>query len=197
MQTKPKSNSVITHALGEDGVLTFNVIGAGTFPFDISKVSQANRDRAARHGFIQRLTDAAAIGRDKATGASAPPSVKLAAMQRLAEFYMAGGDDWSPAREAGGGPGLDGVILAAVAEATGKTLEEVRVMVAEGAGRKAITPKAYLAALGTAKLVAPIVARIRGKDAGVSGDDLLEEAMTEPEEEGDGEPSDKSTDPKE
>lgn len=178
MQTKAKSNSVITHAPQEDGSILFNVKGAGEFRFDPAKTSEANQRRAMLHGFVQRIADAAAMSRNTTTGQAASPADKMAAMQRLVSHYESGSTDWSPARAEGKAGGLDQVILAAVVEATGKTTEEVRAMVAKGAEGKGITPKAYLAALGTAKLVAPIVARIRGEQAGEDGDDLLESMVS-------------------
>jgi len=179
MQTKAKSNSIITHSWDEATQgLTFNVVGAGAVTLKLPMVSKVNMARASRHGLIQRVSDAAAKNRDPVTGLSAAPAEKLASMARLVDHYNSGTEEWNPTRDASG-PGLDGVILAAVGEATGKSLDDVRVMVGTGAAEKGITPRAYLAALGTAKLVAPIVARIRGKDAGVSGDDLLAEAMSE------------------
>jgi hypothetical protein len=187
MQTKPKSNSVVTVSRPEDrpSVIVFHVLGAGDLEFDLTKVSVPNANHAAIHGFIQRVSDAAAKGRDPKTGASASPSVKYGNMKRLVDHYMSGAETWSPARAEGAAGGLDQIILAAVVEATGKTPGEVRAMVAAGAEKNSLTPKAFLAALGTSKLVKPIVDRIRGEQVPeVGGDDLLA-GMMMPEDEGD------------
>src|SRR5271170_4056415 len=133
MQTKAKSNSVITHSLSESGDITFYVKGAGEFTLSLASVSAENAAKAMRHGFVQRIADAAAMSRNTTTGQAASPADKMAAMRRLADHYMSGSVDWSPARAEGKAGGLDQVILAAVVEATGKTTEEVRAMVAKGA----------------------------------------------------------------
>lgn len=179
--TKAQSNfTITTERERPDGTILFKVKDAGEFIFDPAKASDGNRLRAMRHGFVQRISDAAARSKDTATGVGAPPAVKLAAMRVLADHYMSGAEGWSPERE-GGGPGLDGVALAAVAEATGKTVEQVRLMVAEGSAKKSMTQRDYLAALGTAEKVKPILERMRAAAVGVSGDDLLAEATGEGE----------------
>jgi hypothetical protein len=179
MQMKPKSNSVVTHTVSPEGYITFAVVGAGSFTINPADISAPNVARFQRHGIIQRISDAAAKGRDPNTGKSATPQARHDAMKRLADHYISGSVEWSPARAEGSG-GLDQIILAAVVEATGKTHEEVRAMVAAGAEKNSLTPKAFLAALGTSKLVKPIVDRIRGEQVPeVDGDDLLAGMMTE------------------
>jgi hypothetical protein len=96
MQTKPKSNSLVTHAFNaQAGTLTFNVLNAGSLTLDLSAISQANRDRAMVHGFVQRIVDAAAISRNTDTGLPASPSEKLAAMERVVAHYASGTEDWN------------------------------------------------------------------------------------------------------
>lgn len=94
MQTKPKSNSVVTHAQGEDGALIFRVKDVGELRFDIAKCSEATRKRAELHGWIQRISDAAAQSRDTKTGKPAEPREKLSAMKRLVDWYETGTVDW-------------------------------------------------------------------------------------------------------
>jgi hypothetical protein len=94
MQTKLKVNSVITHERLESGAIRFNVRGAGFVDFNLQKVHAANRDYAALHGFIQRISDGAAMSRDSTNGAPASPADKLAAMERLVEHYESGSDQW-------------------------------------------------------------------------------------------------------
>lgn len=185
MQTKPKANSIVTTALSADGTaIEWKVRGAGPagtdagFELRLDAVSEANKRRAMLHGFVQRITDKAAMARSTVTGMAAAPIDKYNAMKALAEHYGSGSADWSPAR-AEGAVGLDSITLAAVVEATGKTTEEVRSMIDAGAAKAGVKPSAYLAALGSSKLVAPIVARIRGEQAGIDGDDLLADMMGE------------------
>lgn len=169
MQTKPKSNSVVTHERPADRptVIIFKVKDAGEFELDFDKISPAVKARACIHGLVQRISDAAAIGRDPATGkpVADAPALKLGNMRRLADHYMSGSDDWSPAREASTGPGLDRLILAAVCEATGKTDAEVRLMVSEGSAKHAIAAKVYLESLAGAAKVRPIYERVKAEQA--------------------------------
>lgn len=108
MQTKAKSNSVITHeVVGQ--LISFNVREAGSITLDLGKVANANRERAEVHGFIQRISDAAAISRDPLTGKPASPTEKLEAMRELVEHYESGSAEWSRRRE--GGMGATGGLL--------------------------------------------------------------------------------------
>jgi hypothetical protein len=118
MNTKPKSNSVITHEVqrNENGGLeiAFKVIGAGTTTLKLENVSQSNKDRALVHGFIQRISDAAALSRNPSNGQPATPAEKLAAMQELVEHYMSGTDEWTRKRSGGGGAQDSGLLLEAL-----------------------------------------------------------------------------------
>ncbi len=185
MQTKPKSNSVVTHTVSDAGVITFAVVGAGSFGIDPAVIHASNLSRFQRHGIIQRISDAAAKGRDPTTGKSATPQARFDAMKRLADHYTSGAEGWSPARVEGA-LALDQIILAAVVEATGKTTEEVRAMIAAGAEKGAVTQKVYLAKLGEAKLVKPIVDRIKGAIApAIDADDALDAMMAQADGEND------------
>jgi hypothetical protein len=167
MQSKAKSNSVVTTTRQPDGTFVFHVAGAGEVKFDPSRASDVNRNRAEEYGWNVRLTREAALPRDPKTGLSAPASAKLAAIRALAEHLMSGSEDWSPKREARGaaGPRFDPIILAAVVEATGRTEAEIVELIGKGAAAKGVEPKAYLAALGTGAKVAPIVERMRAEQA--------------------------------
>lgn len=103
MQTKPKSNSVITTSLAADnGSVTFKVAEAGEITLDLSKISDANRARAMLHGFVQRISDAAAIPFNKELNRYATPVEKFAAMSALVEHYHSGTAEWSRARAQSG-----------------------------------------------------------------------------------------------
>ena len=101
MVTKPKSNSVITHAV-EAGVITFTVKDAGECTLDMAQVHPAIREQAMIHGMIQRISDAAAISRNPETGLPATPEEKLMAMAVLADHYMTGTDEWRRTGTGGG-----------------------------------------------------------------------------------------------
>lgn len=99
--TGKRANWTIAHK-AEGETIMFSVKGAGNLFLDMRKVHEANRKRAAIHGLVQRVSDAAAMARDSKTGASATPQQKFEAMKRLVEHYMTGSEEWSPARSTEG-----------------------------------------------------------------------------------------------
>lgn len=105
MNAKPKSNSVITHevAKNDEGqiLITFKVVGAGATTLNLGLVSQSNKDRATVHGFIQRISDAAALSRNPANGQPASPADKLAAMEEVVQHYASGTEEWTRKRAGG------------------------------------------------------------------------------------------------
>lgn len=101
--TGKRANWTIAHTVDFASMtITWQVKGAGALSLDVSKVNQANRERAMLHGFVQRVSDAAAMSRDTKTGKSATPQEKYEAMQRLVEHYASGAEGWSPVREGSG-----------------------------------------------------------------------------------------------
>lgn len=100
MNTKAKSNSVITHEQTDSGLI-FNVLGVGALTFDPTKAHKHNRVSAEAHGWIQRISDAAAISRNPDTGKPATPQEKFDAMAKLVAHYESGTAEWSRVREAG------------------------------------------------------------------------------------------------
>ena len=189
MTTKAKSNSIITTQLDESGRITFTVKGAGganehgqptdaQLVLDPAQVAESVRRRAMIHGFIQRVSDKAAISRNTENGQPATPQEKFEAMKGLVDHFMSGSEEWAPTRSGGAGRkpgGLDIIVLQAVAEVTGKDVAAVRGMVEAGAKAKAITQVQFLAALGSSSKVAPVVERMRAEAvADLDGDELLE-----------------------
>jgi len=179
--TKQKSNSVVTTEVSEDqSRITFRVAGAGEIVLDLSKMNSAILTRARTHGFIQKVSDRAAIPFNKEQNRYATPQEKFAAMQELVDHFHSGTSEWAMKREGGVGRkpgGLDGILLAAVAEVTGKTVAEVRAIVESGAKAKEITQAQFLAALSNAAKVKPVVERMRAEQAAsadLDGDELLE-----------------------
>lgn len=109
--TGKRANWTIAHKIGENQI-TWSVKGATEgepLLLDLSKVSLENRNRAMLHGFVQRVSDAAAMARDSKTGASATPQEKFEAMRRLVAHYQSGSVEWSPLRatEGVGRPRVD------------------------------------------------------------------------------------------
>lgn len=111
-----RENSVVT-VQHEGNVLVFNVLGVGEIRLDIETMSAENKAHAIMHGMEQRIRDAAAIPRDKDTGASATPQDKFDAMQRLAEHYASGATEWSIKRGEGSGIGARSITIEAIARA--------------------------------------------------------------------------------
>lgn len=99
--TGKRANWTVAHKI-EGQLVRFSVKGAGELVLDVAKVHAANRARAELHGFVQRISDAAAMARDSRTGASATPQEKFEAMKRLVEHYASGSESWSPARSVEG-----------------------------------------------------------------------------------------------
>lgn len=99
--TGKRANWTIAHKI-EGQLVKFAIKGAGELVLDVAKIHAANRTRAEMHGFVQRISDAAAMARDSKTGASATPQEKFDAMRRLVEHYQSGAEGWSPARSVEG-----------------------------------------------------------------------------------------------
>lgn len=97
-----RANWTIAHEV-QGTMIRWQVKGAGTLALDLSKCSEKVRERAAVHGMVQRVSDAAAMARNSKTGASASPQEKFEAMQRLVEHYQSGTEEWSPQRSGGEG----------------------------------------------------------------------------------------------
>lgn len=174
MQTKPKSNSVITTEI--DGTrITFRVKDAGSVTLNTEDLSPAVRSRALQHGMIQRISDAAALSRNPDTGLPASPQDKLAAMEELVAHYASGTEEWGRKRAAGAGA-EGGITLRAVAAVQGVSVETMRERVAALAEKRGTTTRAILAALAKQEAVARKVAEMRaaGGDSKVA-EELLGE----------------------
>lgn len=168
-----KSNQVISCAVDRERMkMDFSVRGAGKFTFDIERAGNtagANLSavglEAMIHGFRQKISDAAAIGRDPETGASATPQEKLDAMLAVAERLEMG--LWNAT---GGGEPRGGVLFAALCELyPQRTAAEVREWLA---GKS----RADQAKLRASKSVAEKILEIQARNAdGSAGDSMLDE----------------------
>lgn len=135
-----KSNQIISTEIVGD-IITFTVRGAGKAVFDTARASEACRERAQMHGWVQRISDAAAQARDPETGASASPTEKLAAMARLVEHYESGVEEWA-LRAAGGagGEGSEGsLVIRAVARMQQTDTATIRARAERVAEQKRLT----------------------------------------------------------
>lgn len=179
MQTKPKSNSVITTAQRDGGngltVLVFTVKDVGELTLDMGKLSAKVITRAAVHGLTQRISDAAAISRNTETGKSASPLDKFNAMKALCEWYETGTEEWTRKRAVGTGAGSgsgysNGLLEEALKRVyPGKSEERIREYV------KGLKASERLGLLGSDK-IRPVVEEIQremAKDTKVDADALL------------------------
>lgn len=168
MNTKAKSNSVITHQVNGNNI-TFTVLGVGNLVFNTSKAHPDNHYQAQIHGFIQRISDAAAIPRDPETGESASAQDKFDAMQRLVDHYESGTPEWS--RRPVAGEGKSGGLLfkaLCIMSAETKTPEEIKAWMAT-------KTRTQLAKLRTTSKVAEVIESLRPVSLAVDTDALLDE----------------------
>lgn len=168
---KLKSNAVVT-ANWEGTTLTLSVKDAGDVVFQMDGVSPALIERAAMHGFEQRLRDRAAIQRDVKSGESATPQDKFNRIKALADHYAAGGE-WEMRSAGGGGKKSEADwILEALADVQCVEVEVMSARVDAAAEKRGITRKAYLQAVATSPAVAKRVAEMKyGNSAGA--DEML------------------------
>ena len=172
MNSKVKSNSVVTHSI-EGGAIKFTVRDAGEFTLDVTALHADIRARAAIHGLVQRISDKAALGFNKEANRYATPAEKFAAMKALADHYTSGSAEWSV--RAAGERDTSGLTIQAIANVKGVDAAAARAMVerlAEKAGKEV---KTILAELRNAEKVGAEIARIKAANApatDISLDDL-------------------------
>lgn len=100
---------IVSVSTNEDQtVIYFDVADVGTIALDRTALPADVMSRAASHGLIQKVSDAAALGKD------ATPADKHAAMQAVVERLQAG--DWNKRSETGEGSTPSGLIFRAYAE---------------------------------------------------------------------------------
>lgn len=187
MQSKRKSNSVMTHERLESGIIRFTV-GSQSFEFDPAKAGC--QTDARDHGFVQKISDRAAIGRDPETGASATPEEKFEAMKACAERLQNGGP-WN-ATPVGGGTGTGGILYRAMRNLYPQAWSD-RVSFAAYIAEKAIAETSkrtdgkkisegdIRASLMSVKKIAKEIERIRqeeGKAIAVNAGEMLQELET-------------------
>lgn len=137
MQSKPKSNAIVTHSVAEDGVITFEVLGVGKLRFDPAAVAPVNRRRAEMHGWIQRIVDAAAIGVTDSEGNIIPKEertrMKYHAMNEIIIHYESRSEEWS---RVGSGGGARSLTIEAIARVQGIEYDAAVEMVERHAEKK-------------------------------------------------------------
>jgi hypothetical protein len=176
----------------EKGTITFHSIGLDgqpmDFTFNATSVEAGLRKWAEMHGFIQKISDRAAIGRDPETGASATPEEKFAAMKECAERLMSGGP-WN-AVATGGGGNQGGLLYRAMkaiypnawSDKTSFAAYIVQKAISESERlKKKVSESDVRAGLMAVKRVAKEIERIRqeeGKAVGIDAGGMLQELET-------------------
>lgn len=187
-----RSNQVVAFKQNDDGTQTFTV-GAQSATFHPDLVHASLRIKAELHGWKQRISDKAAIGRDPKTGKSASPEEKFKALAAMIAHLESGTDKWELTRTGGGGGRSEAsYILEALANIQSLSVEDMEERVTRMAEKHGITTDAYLKRVGTTDAVAKEVARIKHGDA-EDGDALLDELagddeQDESDEDGDDQP---------
>lgn len=167
MQTKAKSNSVITTKLGPDNnSIIFTVKDVGEIELSLALMSDENRQRAMIHGMTQRISDAAAISRNPETGKPADAADKFAAMKSLVVFYESGTKEWTRKRVEGGAGYSNGLLAECL-----KRLHPEKPAERIAAYLKGLKPSERAALLNSDK-IRPIAEEIRAEAAEASKVDV-------------------------
>lgn len=183
MQTKPKTNSIITHREEHDGRLTFVVKDAGDFTFNPRLASVQNRAQAERHGWIQRISDGGALGRNAETGQPASPADKMARMQRLAEHYESGAEAWAIKATASREGQNAGLVIQALMRVLACDLAGVEARLTKLADKRGIDRATLVKELAEKPDVVAAIGEIRAERAAqntrVNAADMLADLMDE------------------
>lgn len=175
---RKKANSVLTSKINDNGTITLTVLGAGEVHFNPATVNDTLRKRAELHGWIQRLSDGAALSRDPDTGESPSAQDKLEHIQAIAAHYLNGAETWNMRAGSGGGGSESGLTLRAVARVYGYDLATAGEKLDALAVKRGMDRKKLLSHLrGNEKVIAAMNA-IRAEaaqGAGVDSDELLGE----------------------
>ena len=160
----------------DNDVINFDIAGAGIIQLDVTRISAANMKHAAIYGLIQRVSDKAAIARNTATGASASPEAKLAALAAMITHLESGADTWN-LRVAGDGGGLrGGVTLQALANVYAADLATMRERVNAAAEKRGIKSAVYLREVAASPKVAAEIVRLK---SAMGNADLADSLMDE------------------
>ena len=102
-----RKNAIVSVDTSVVGEITFDVVGAGSIALTIAQLSADVVTRATVHGIVQKVSDAAALGKD------ATPSDKFAAMSAVVARLLDG--EWKMAR-GDGSSAVAGIIYRAYRE---------------------------------------------------------------------------------
>ena len=181
MQKSVKKNSVLTHEVKDDGqVIVIKVKDAGEVVFDRRQASRECDSHAAVHGWIQRLSDAAAL--DKGS----TPEQKRAAIQNLADYYLGGATEWKRKAVGGGAAKFDtGLAIQAMCGVlTNGDLDKAERLVERTMAKREVGREEALKIWAETEQVAAEMARIKASRATkLSAADMLAEMEADEDEE--------------
>lgn len=174
-----------------DGTAVCTIKGFPPRVFNPMRASLLNRNYAQQFGWDNRIKNKTSVTADKTTG-KVDLAVKDRLLGELIEFYERGGDEWEM-RAAGGareGGNDAGLVLQALMQVKGWTLDECNAKVQAMAEKKGCERKDVLASLAKNPEIIREVADIKAKRAAASAVDagsLLDEldSLGGDEEEGD------------
>jgi hypothetical protein len=165
-----RANAVVETTPVMDGArvvgMKFEVKGQGETTLLYANVPQSVREVAMIQGFKTRISNAAALSRDTATGQSATPADKWAGVRKLAEHYNSGAAEWNIARGAAEarGPSDDVLmIVRAIAEVQGVEYERMLTLAQKRVETTKSTLKVWAASMESSD--SELGERIRGEVA--------------------------------
>lgn len=144
--TKP-TPTVSTAVDADAGTLVITVIGHPAITVRLDDLDEDLARQAALHGLKQKYVDKAALG------AQATPAERYAAIRRMVDHHAEGGD-WNMVATGGDGASGDGLLVRAIAEATGIDRDAAR----EAVGKM---DKKTQAAMRASAELEPIIRRLR------------------------------------
>lgn len=166
-----RKNAIVSITRNDKGLLVFAVADTGEFNLNPADLSDEVRNRAMLHGLIQKISDAAAMGK------GATPSDKFAAMKSVADRLTDG--EWS--KRTGDGTGnVAGIIFRAFREFVETKAKAAKKPVPDEAAIRAVygaKDRAGQLALRTVPEIAEIIDRMKAEKgatgAAVDVDSLL------------------------
>ena len=159
-----RKSIIETELSANDAGFTITVEGVGTIAICLTDLTPAIVNRAAIHGLIQKISDAAAIKKDELPADPAEAArVKFAAMDAVASRIRDG--EWNKNTGEGGGA-VSGIIYRAFAEWVADNAKAAKSPVPDDAAIRALydgMDRAGQLALRTIPAIAKIIERIKSE----------------------------------
>jgi hypothetical protein len=162
----PRKNALITVSADDNNVLTFTVGNVGSFTLNPADAPEALRTRAMLHGFVQKVSDAAAIAKaDLPKDPTEAAKTKFEAMQSVANRLVGENAEWSKRSGDGSGP-VAGIIFRAFEEWVGDMATKAKKPTPDAAAIRAkydALDRAGQLALRNVPAIAKIIERIKSE----------------------------------